>query len=135
MVASSCNFLPTFWDNLSGPIFKERIGCHETSVINYHYSLRNNPAESSSQILRGNPIAERHVSGLVNYIFMKYVSREIYGLIQRLEYVPDSKGMVPGFKSLFNRLSEHGRFEERIVKNNRDIVRRRGGILIVATPR
>jgi phosphoribosyl-AMP cyclohydrolase len=29
------------------------IGCPETSVRNYHYSLRNNPEERSSQLLRG----------------------------------------------------------------------------------
>jgi len=40
--ASSGNFLPTFRDHLSkGP---------ETSVINYHYSLRNNTEERSYQI-------------------------------------------------------------------------------------
>ena len=43
--ASSDNFLPTFRDNLSG----DQIGCPETSVRNYHYSLRNNPEEPSSQ--------------------------------------------------------------------------------------
>jgi hypothetical protein len=29
------------------------IGCPETSVRNYHYSLRNNPEERSSHLLRG----------------------------------------------------------------------------------
>jgi len=29
------------------------IGCFETSVINYHYSLRNNPEERSTYLLRG----------------------------------------------------------------------------------
>ena len=29
------------------------IGCPETSVRNYHHSLRNNPEESSSQLFRG----------------------------------------------------------------------------------
>jgi hypothetical protein len=43
------NFLPTFWDNLSGPI----LGWPETSVRNYPYSLRNNPEERSSHLLRG----------------------------------------------------------------------------------
>jgi len=67
--ASSGNFLPMFRENLSGPIFRAQralltsyrshpqesrgpwalkmrpIGCPETSVWNYHYSLRNNPAE------------------------------------------------------------------------------------------
>jgi len=29
------------------------IGCPETSVINYQYSLHNNPEERSSELLRG----------------------------------------------------------------------------------
>jgi len=29
------------------------IGCPKTSVRNYHYSLRNNPEERNSQLLRG----------------------------------------------------------------------------------
>ena len=54
--ASSGNLLPTFWDNLSVPIFKlltpemGPIGCLETSVRNCHSSLRNDPEERSSQI-------------------------------------------------------------------------------------
>jgi len=49
---SSCNYLPTFRDNLSGPIFKgqELRGCPETSVRNYHYSLRDSPEERSSHV-------------------------------------------------------------------------------------
>jgi len=37
----------------SWPLKMGPIGCPETSVINYHYSLRNNPQERSSQLLRG----------------------------------------------------------------------------------
>jgi hypothetical protein len=52
--ARSGNLLPTFRDNLSGPIFKGSlkmgsIGCTETSVRNY-YSLRNGLEERSSYI-------------------------------------------------------------------------------------
>ena len=56
---SSRNFLPTFRDNLSVPSgFKNPlrlgpIGCLETSVRNYHYSLRNKAEERSSQLLCG----------------------------------------------------------------------------------
>ena len=45
---SSGNFLPTFRDNLTlriGPT-----GCPETSEINYHNLLRNNPEEGSSEL-------------------------------------------------------------------------------------
>jgi len=56
--AGSGNLLPTFRDNLSvssstvktlktGPI-----GCPETSVRNYYYSLRNNPEEHSSLLIK-----------------------------------------------------------------------------------
>jgi len=53
--AGSGNFLPTFRDNLLGPILRVQeylgiglIGCAETPIRNYHYSLRNNPEERSS---------------------------------------------------------------------------------------
>jgi hypothetical protein len=45
--ASSGNSIPKFRDKM-GPI-----GCPETSVRNYHYSLRNNPKERSSHLRRG----------------------------------------------------------------------------------
>jgi hypothetical protein len=40
------------------------IGRPETSVRNYHYSLRNNPEERSSNLLRGGSLKSRilHVS-------------------------------------------------------------------------
>jgi hypothetical protein len=34
-------------------------GCPETSVRNYHYSLRNNPEERSSNLLRGGSLELR----------------------------------------------------------------------------
>jgi hypothetical protein len=37
----------------SWPFKKGPMGCPETSVRNYHYSLRNNPEERSSHLLRG----------------------------------------------------------------------------------
>ena len=75
-VASSGNFVPTFRDNLSvlferskptGPKFRgqkfltpelltpedESYKLSETSVRNYHYSLRNDHDKSSSRLLRG----------------------------------------------------------------------------------
>ena len=55
----SGNFVPTFRDNLSVPtsgltwtLRMGPIGCPKTSVGNYHYSLRNNPEERSSQRIR-----------------------------------------------------------------------------------
>jgi hypothetical protein len=35
------------------------LGCPETSVINYHYSLRNNPEERSSRVLRDRSLKSR----------------------------------------------------------------------------
>jgi hypothetical protein len=55
--ASSGNFFPMFRDNLSvlSSEFKNpndgKICCSETSIWNYHYSLRNNPEERNSQLL------------------------------------------------------------------------------------
>jgi hypothetical protein len=48
--ASSSNFLLTFRDNLSVPQMG-RIGCPETSLINYHYLLRNNAEERISLLV------------------------------------------------------------------------------------
>ena len=46
--ASSGNFLLTFRDNVSVPSYRVKMRpkcCPETSVRNYHYTLRNNPEE------------------------------------------------------------------------------------------
>jgi hypothetical protein len=66
--ASSGNFLPTFRDNLSVPsslpLKMGSISCHETSVRNYHYSLRNDPKERSSHLLRGGSLKSQIDKGL-----------------------------------------------------------------------
>jgi hypothetical protein len=60
--ASSGNFLPTFWENINATFrgqeskdsrtLKVRpIGCPETSLRNYHCSLRNNPEERSYHLI------------------------------------------------------------------------------------
>ena len=55
--ACSGNSLPTFRDKLSVPSSKTKkfyvgpIGCPETSVINYHCTLRNNPERHSSLLM------------------------------------------------------------------------------------
>jgi len=36
-------------------------GCPETSVRNYHYTLRNNPEERSSHLLRGGSLKSRKI--------------------------------------------------------------------------
>jgi len=41
------------------PVKMGPIGCPETSVINYHYSLRSNPEERSSQLLHGGSLKSR----------------------------------------------------------------------------
>jgi len=59
--ARSGNLLPTFRDNLSGHAFKYRTQhCPETSVINSHFSPRNNPQERSSHVPRGG-ILKSHI--------------------------------------------------------------------------
>ena len=60
---STGSFLPTFRDTLSVPslwfLKMGPIGCPETSVRNYHYTLRNKPAERSSHLLRGGSLKPR----------------------------------------------------------------------------
>jgi hypothetical protein len=60
--ANSGNSLPTFRDNISvsssrvkkrSPLKMRQTACLERSVRNYHYSLRYNPEERSSHLLRG----------------------------------------------------------------------------------
>jgi len=43
------------------------IGLPETSVRNYHYSLRNDPEERSSHLLRGGSLKSRMVSITVHF--------------------------------------------------------------------
>ena len=61
--ASSGNSLPTFRDDLWVPILDPwrlyAIGCLETSVRIYHYSLRNGPEERSDHLLRGGSLKSR----------------------------------------------------------------------------
>jgi hypothetical protein len=54
--ASSGDFLPTFRDKLSGPT-----DCPETLVVNYHYSLRNDPEVHNFRLLRGGILKSRLV--------------------------------------------------------------------------
>jgi len=56
--------------------------CPETTVTNYHYSLRNNPEERSSQLIRGGSLKSSIVSldGAFimtfqpNFIFLQYAN-------------------------------------------------------------
>jgi hypothetical protein len=50
------------------------VGCPETSVIKYHYSLRNNPEERSSRLLRGVSLKSSSAPFVKNdEIFLPYV--------------------------------------------------------------
>jgi hypothetical protein len=67
--------LTTFRDNLSVPssgvkkTWKDGpISCFETSVINYRYSLSNNPEECSSHLLRGGSLQSRTPSTVPNVV-------------------------------------------------------------------
>jgi hypothetical protein len=48
-------------------LMMELIGCPETSVRNNHYSLRNNPEEGSSQLLRGGSQKSPTPNALLNW--------------------------------------------------------------------
>jgi len=62
--ASSGNSLPTFRDNLSVPSSRFK----EYWPLNYHYSLRNNPEEHSSQDMNNNP--PQFITNLPSYYSM-----------------------------------------------------------------
>jgi hypothetical protein len=79
---SSGNSVPTLRDNLSVPYSRIRIGpigCPQTSIGNYHYSLRNNSEERSSDLLSSCPF---------NHLSIRF---------PRLSYLPP-----PSFRRLFS---------------------------------
>ena len=89
---SSGNFLlifgTTYRSHLLGP------GRSETSVINYHYSLRNNPEERSFHLLRGGSLKLRtHASA--NFC----EPNAAFTLLFRILEVP---GSVPCQETIFN---------------------------------
>ena len=51
-----------FWGGGSCPMKMGPMGCPDMSVRNYHYSLRNNPEEHSSHLLRGGSLKSRKVA-------------------------------------------------------------------------
>ena len=51
----NCALLCYYATSKMGPI-----GCPETSVRNYHFSLRNNPEERSFRLLRGGSLKSRN---------------------------------------------------------------------------
>jgi hypothetical protein len=54
------------------------IGCPETSVRNYHYTLRNSPEDSSSQLLRGGSLKSHIVLLLIKIELNPYLLMHIY---------------------------------------------------------
>jgi len=65
-VITQRNFLPRSRDNLSVPsswsLKMGPTGCPETSVRNYHYSLRNKPEERCSHLSHGEVCAHAQIS-------------------------------------------------------------------------
>ena len=62
----SRRFGTIYWYRLQGPIIfdssslkMEPIGCPETSVRNYHYTLRNSPEVHGSHLIRGGSLKSR----------------------------------------------------------------------------
>jgi hypothetical protein len=87
--ASSGNFLPTFRDNLSVPSSSSKnpwiiedfgtlkngtTGSPEISVINYHYSLRSDPEEPSSRLLREENLKSRTEHSLMCILTLSFGS-------------------------------------------------------------
>jgi len=67
---------PIFKGQESGPIV-----CTETSVWNCHYSLRNNPEERSSHLLRGGSLKSRIVYEIL-FINSVYLSKQRFDPLQ-----------------------------------------------------
>ena len=78
--ACSSNSLPTFRDNPSAPFQGSGnlitwpskmgpIGCPETSVRNYHYTLRNSPGERRSHLLLGGSFKSRKITLTVTILW------------------------------------------------------------------
>jgi hypothetical protein len=62
----------TYRSHLQGQFREKTVSCPETSVRNYHYSLRHNPEERSSHHLRGGSLKSRLVDvsqNLAAYVF------------------------------------------------------------------
>jgi len=59
VVISYRRFRTTYRFHLQGSRILEPIGCAETSIRNYLYSLRNNPEDSSSHLLRDGSLKSR----------------------------------------------------------------------------
>ena len=57
-----------------------QIGCPETSVRNYHYSLRNNPEE----LLRSESLESRFYTSVSNNLVVEIVRMERLGLSENL---------------------------------------------------
>jgi len=49
-------------------LFWGQMGCPETSVRNYHYSLRNDPEERRSHLLRGGILKSRTIIIIVWWV-------------------------------------------------------------------
>jgi len=82
--------LPAFFLD-SWPLKMGPTGCFETSVMNYHYSMRNNPEKFRSLLLSGGSLNSRiSSSSLVFYMFhgtnslhcTDRWSREIFALLE-----------------------------------------------------
>jgi hypothetical protein len=76
--ASVCNSILTFRDNVSVPTSILRflnvgyVGCPETSVRNYQLSLRNDPEECSSHLLRDGSVKSRKDVAMTFWRCMKH---------------------------------------------------------------
>jgi hypothetical protein len=63
-----------------------QLSCPETSVMNYHYSLRNNPEERSSRIVSRHPIVLSRAGSVVPLnTIMPATSVEVRSMLHRIE--------------------------------------------------
>jgi hypothetical protein len=75
---------------------REPIGCTETSIRNYHYSLCNNPEERSFQLLRGGSLkirlVVRQLQTFWESLMVNYIAEEAWNLTYIVTYNINKNG-------------------------------------------
>jgi len=119
---SSGNSLLKFRDNLSVPSSRvkntrrgldswtlkmEPIGGPETSVRNYHYSLRNKPEESSSHLLHGGSLKSLRSIRFTSSALVRQTSSIKYKTNASVRQVPSGSEQIPWWIKLHQALVRH----------------------------
>jgi len=78
------------------------IGCPETLVRNYRHSLRNNPEERNSHLIRGGSLESRHDLCLQYDVFVTVCILKTFGLMKDFPVPTESVDVrLPYIYSIF----------------------------------